>query len=143
MRYSPLRILLAMDGAVLFLLGLLLICAPRQIEAAFQFKDLPDGVGYIIGLWGCVLVTVAIGYAVAAMDPVRHLVWVQVGIVRGVLECVLGLVYLARGVVTWRQAGLGILVAALVTVAYLVFYPRKPRAVGSVAPTPSGAGHSP
>ena len=139
MKYSPLRILLAMDAAVLGLLGLLLMLAPKQVELAFRFKDLPEGVGYIIGLWGCVLVTMAIGYAVAATDPIRHVVWVQVGIARGTLECVLGVLYLAWGVVTWQQAGFGIVVAALITLAYIVFYPRKPHSVQSTGnPTPSG-----
>ena len=131
MKYSPLRILLAMDAAVLGLLGLLLMLAPKQVELAFRFKDLPDGVSYIIGLWGCVLVTLAVGYAVAATDPLRHVVWVQVGIARGTLECVLGALYLARGVVSWQQAGFGIIVAALITIAYIVCYPRKPRPVQS------------
>ena len=59
MKLSPLRVLLALDAAVLFLLGALLILAPRRVEFAFRFKDLPEGVSYIIGLWGCVLVTMA------------------------------------------------------------------------------------
>jgi len=45
------------------------------------------------------------------------------------LECALGVVYLARGIVTIQQAGLGILVAALISIAYIVLYPRKPRLV--------------
>ena len=138
MKYSPLRILLALDAAVLFLLGLFLILAPKQVELAFHFKDLPAGVSYLIGLWGCVLATVAIGYAVAAMDPIRHVVWVQVGIARGALECILGALYLAWGVVGWQQAGFGIIIAALITIAYIVFYPRKPRSVtSSGSPNPS------
>ena len=141
MKFSPLQILLAIDAIVLFVLGLLLMLAPRQVESAFHFRDLPEGVSYIIGLWGCVLVTVAMGYAVAALDPIRHVVWVHVAIARGALECVLGAIYLARGAVTWRQAGFGILVAALITVAYLVFYPRKPRAVENA--DSSQAGRSP
>ena len=40
-----------------------------------------------------------------------------------------GATYLARGVVTWQQAGFGILLAAFITVAYLVFYPRAARIV--------------
>jgi len=143
MKHSPLRILLALDAAVLFLLGALLILSPRRVEFAFQFKDLPDGVSYIIGLWGCVLVTLAIGYAVAATDPVRHVVWVQVGIARGALECVLGTIYLARGVVTWPQAGFGIIVASLITVAYLVLYPRKPRVIQTTGRSATGPVPSP
>ena len=143
MKYSPLRILLALDGAMLFLLGALLILSPRHVEAAFHFKDLPEGVSYIISLWGCILATMAIGYGVASTDPIRHLVWVQVGIARGALECVLGTIYLARGVVTWQQAGFGIIVASLITVAYLVFYPRKPRVIQPAGRSVTGPAPSP
>jgi len=128
MRLALLRYLLIIDAAVLFLLGALLIFAPVQVERAFHFQDLPPAIAYIIGLWGCVFATLAIGYAVAATDPLRHVAWVQVGIARGVLECVLGLVYLARGIVTFQQAGFGLVVAALISIAYILCYPRQPRA---------------
>jgi hypothetical protein len=119
-----LRVLLVMDAAVLFLLGVLLIFAPQQVAVAFRFENLPAGVHYIIGLWGCVLATLACGYVAAAEDPYRHVIWIQVGIARGALECLLGLVYLARGTVTFAQAGFGIVLAGLVAVAYVVLYPR-------------------
>ena len=125
MKLTLLRYLLMLDAAVLFLLGALLIFVPRQVEVAFGFKDLPIAVSYLIGLWGCVFVTLGIGYVVAATQPLRHVVWVQVAIARGALECVLGFVYLARGVVTWQQAAFGIIAAALITIAYIVLYPRS------------------
>src|SRR5216684_2420470 len=124
MKLSLLRNLLLLDAAILLLLGLLLVFVPKQAELAFGFKDLPAGVGYILGLWGCVLATMGLGYVVAATDPQRHVVWVQIGIARGALECVLGLVWLARGIVTFQQAGFGIVLAGLITLAYLVCYPR-------------------
>ena len=127
MRLSLLRNLLLLDAAVLLVLGVLLIFAPQQVETAFHFKDLPPGVNYIIGLWGCVFATMAIGYFVAASNPIRHAIWIQIGIARGAIECLLGLVYVARGVVTFSQAGLGIIVAAFIAVAYLALYPRPPR----------------
>jgi hypothetical protein len=75
----------------------------------------------------------AIGYFVAASNPIRHAVWIQIGIARGVIECLLGLVYVARGVVTFSQAGLGIIVAALIAVAYIALYPRPPRLAAPAA----------
>ena len=131
MKIILLRGLLLLDAAVLFLLGMVLIFAPGQVEHAFHFQNLPDAVAYIIGMWGCVFATLAIGYAVAAADPLRHVVWVQVGIARGAVECVLGVVYLARGTVTFQQAGLGIVLAGLMTLAYAALYPRKPRTVSA------------
>ena len=138
MKLSLLRMLLRLDAAVLFMLGALLIFAPNQVEKAFHFTNLPPAVGYLIGLWGCVFGTMGIGYLVAANNPIRHRVWIQVGIARGVMECVLGLVYLARGIVTFQQAGFGVLLAAMISIAYLVLYPRPPRLVkaSEVSPPP-------
>lgn len=131
MKLRLVRLLMLADAAILFVLGALFIGAPGKVELAFKFQDLPEAVGYLIGLWGCVFATMAIGYAVAASNPLKHRVWVQVGIVRGALECVLGLVYLARGVVTFQQAGFGIIVAGLMALAYGLLYPRKPRLVAT------------
>jgi len=136
MKFSLLRGLLILDAAVLLLLGALLIFAPAQVERAFQFQALPPAVSYLIGLWGCVFATMGFGYLVAATNPVRHRVWIQVGIARGALECVLGLVYLARGIVTFQQAGFGVLLAALISVAYIVLYPRPPRLVTAAEISP-------
>jgi hypothetical protein len=119
-----LRVLLIVDAAVLFLLGLLLIFAPRQVADAFHFRNVSAGMNYVIALWGCALATLAMGYVVAAQDPIRHTVWVQVGIARGALECLLGVVYLSRGVLSFRQAVVGIVLPGLLAVAYLLLYPR-------------------
>lgn len=123
MKLTLLRYLLMIDAAVLLLLGALLMFAPRQLEVAFHFNDLPAAVSYLIGLWGCVFATMGCGYIIAATHPIRHLVWVQVGIARGALECLLGLVYLIRGTVSWDQASFGIVTAAIITGAYSVLYP--------------------
>jgi hypothetical protein len=47
------------------------------------------------------------------------------GIVRGTLEALTGTWCLARGFVTWPQAGFGILLAALLAFGYAVLYPRS------------------
>ena len=143
MKTLCLRYLLLLDAAVLFLLGLFLILVPHQIETAFHFSNLPAAVSYLIGLWGCVLVTMAFGYMVAANNPVRHVIWIQVGIARGVLECVLGLVYLSRGIVTFSQAAAGIVLAAFISLAYVLLYPRRPRLVPPAAPESKPAAAAP
>jgi hypothetical protein len=133
MKLSLLRLLLRLDAAVLFLLGALLIFAPQSVERAFQFKELPTAVNYLLGMWGCALATLGIGYFQAAAHPLRHVLWVQIGIARGALECFLGTICLVRGIVTFQQAGAGIIVAGLMALAYVVLYPRKPRLVESTA----------
>jgi hypothetical protein len=120
MKRSLLRAVLLLDAAVLFLLGALLIIVPRQAGVAFQFTDLPPIVNYIISLWGCALASLGLGYAAAARDPVRHVAWIQVGIARGALECIVGAAYVSRGVVTFQQGWFGIAVAAFIMLAYVV-----------------------
>lgn len=134
MKMALLRCLLLADAAILFLLGALLIFAPGQVQAAFHFQGLPPAVAYLIGLWGCAMATMGLGYVVAAIDPLKHRVWINVAIGRGVLEFVLGAVYLARGIVTVPQAGVGIALAALISIAYLALYPKAPRLDKETAP---------
>ena len=124
-----LRILLLIDAFVMFLLGAALIFQPGRVQAAFHFQNLPPAVSYLIGLWGCVLATMGLGYLVAASNPIRHRIWIQVAIARGAAECVLGAIYLARGIVTIQQAGFGILLAAVISIAYVALYPHAPRLV--------------
>lgn len=114
-----------MDAVVLVGMGALFIAVPRRIEAVFHFQNLPVGVDYIIGLWGCVFVSLGLGYALAAVDPRRNVLWVQMGIARGLLEVVFGATCVLRGVVMWEQAAFGIVVAASVALAYAALYPRK------------------
>jgi len=122
-----LRMVLLVDGIVLGALGVALILSPAQIQTVFGFGDLPSDVRYLLGMWGCGLISLGLGYLVAASNPIRHLIWVQVGILRGVLETGLGLYFVARGAVEWKQAGFGVALAALVTLAYLILYPRPRR----------------
>jgi hypothetical protein len=116
---------MTMDATVLVLIGLALICCPRQLTAAFHFTDLPPAMNFLLGLWGCALTTLGVGYLIAAVDPVRHRLWVCIGIARGAMEAIFGWSCLARGLITWQQSGLSILLAAFMAIAYLVLYPRN------------------
>ncbi|MEW6159734.1 MAG: hypothetical protein AB1813_20070 [Verrucomicrobiota bacterium] len=135
-KITLLRSVLILDAAVLGILGFALIIVPRSLARVFQFPNLPDGAHYLLALWGCVLATLAVGYIVAAQNPWRHVVWVQVGILRGFLECIVGLIYVAQGVVTLQQAGFGISMAGAITLLYVVLYPRRARAATAATSQP-------
>ncbi len=120
-----LRVLLAVDAVVLFSLGVVLLFVPARALELFHFANLPGGVHYLVSLLGAVFLSLAFGYGVAATNPLRHVVWVQMGILRGALEVALGLVSLSRGLVTWEQARFGLGIAGLLVIAYVIFYPRR------------------
>ena len=124
-RLRMLRVLLAMDAAVLLALGALLMAMPANVGVAFGFRNLAPAVCYLIGLWGCALISLGVGYLCAAGDPVRNVTWVCAGIVRGALECAFGFVVLQQHMVTWHQAAFGTIIAGAIAVAYLILYPRE------------------
>jgi hypothetical protein len=125
MKTSMLRNVLVLDAAVLILLGGSLILVPRQVCSFFNFTDLPPAMSYLIGLWGCVLLSLGVAYVVAATNPLRHRLWIQIGIARGALETILGVAYVTVGAITFAQARFGIIAAAAITLAYIFLYPRQ------------------
>ena len=72
MKISLLRNLLLLDAVVLAMMGVLFIFAPQRIAAFFHFTDLPASMVYLIGLWGCVMLSLAAAYAIVSRDPIRH-----------------------------------------------------------------------
>jgi len=117
--------LMMMDATVLVILGLSFMIVPGQVTRAFSFAEVAPPMFFLIGLWGCALLTLGIGYGIAAVDPQKHRLWVCIGIARGASEAIFGLCCLSRGLVTWKQSGLGILLAAFMAIGYLVLCPRS------------------
>jgi hypothetical protein len=124
-RHRTLRLLLAVDAAVLLAMGALFMAMPAKVELVFGFHDLPGTAGYLIGLWGCALISLGVGYAFAIADPVRNITWVQAGIVRGALECLFGFLVLSQHMVTWHQAAFGTVLSGAIAAGYLVLYPKE------------------
>jgi hypothetical protein len=124
-RMRMLRILLAMDATVLLATGALFMALPAKVGLAFGFPDLAPAVCYLIGLWGCALISLGVGYACSVGDPVRNVTWIRAGIVRGGLECAFGFVVLGGHMVTWNQAAFGTVIAGAIALGYMALYPRE------------------
>lgn len=120
-----LRVVLLMDGVVLSALGLALLTAPHAMWTLFGFSELPAAVNYIVGMWGALMGTMGLGYFLAAREPAQSSAWVWAGLIRGVLEAVVSLGYLAAGIVTFPQIWMGLFLALWFALAYIVFFPRR------------------
>ncbi len=120
-----LRLVLLLDSAVLLGLGSGLMLVPERTAVVFHFEALPAAYGVLLGVWGCALLSLGVGCFIAATEPYRHLVIVQIGIVRGLLEVLVCLAAMARGTVTFQQVWLGIVSGAVIAVVYSVVYPRR------------------
>jgi len=123
LRLALLRVIMVADGIVLGLFGLGLILTPRAMFTLFKL-DLPPAAGYIAGLWGALLLTLAAAYVMAARQPLRNLVLVQIGIVRALLETAVSLFYVGSQAITLEQAAAGIFLAVWFAIAYILLFPQ-------------------
>lgn len=125
--HMPIRIFLTIDATLLLALGLALMFVPESIALAFHFEKLPTEVDYIGGILGCVFFSLGIGYVVATADPVRHVMWIWIGIARAAFEVILSVACVMRNIVTWQQAIFAIVAASVIALGYSIFYPREPK----------------
>jgi hypothetical protein len=133
MKLSLLRYLVLLDAVVLAVMGVLFISRGDHVATFFHFTNLPQSVSYLIGLWGCVMLSLAAAYAIISRDPIRHRLWIDIGIIRALLEAAFGIISIARGTVTFSQAGFGAILAGALALAYIILYPRPPRVLQPVA----------
>lgn len=125
-RADLLRHLLLVDAALLALIGGALIGAPAEVAKVLHMQALDAQTRYIVGILGCVYLSMAPGYLNASLFPYTATPWVQIGIARGLLECALGVYFIARGYLAFQQVSLGLVVGGAVALAYIVLYPRTP-----------------
>lgn len=127
LRLNLLKVVLIADGTVLAMLGLLLIFASSQMFVVFKLPAMPPAVLYMTGMWGALLVTVGLGYFLAARSPQSSAAWVLVGICRAVIELFVSTYYVLKETVSAQTAWLGVALAAWFALAYLILYPSRAR----------------
>jgi len=125
LRLKSLRAVLVADALVLVILGVLLIIAPEQMFGWFGMQGMPPGAYYLVGMWGALMATMGLGYALASGRPGASQAWVMTGIIRAVLEVGVSAAYIAGGTVNLRNSGLGMSLALFFAIAYLALYPRS------------------
>ena len=110
-------------GAISALLGLMLIVAPNQAASMFGFGEIADYTRYFMALCGISFIAPGVWLVVAGRNPLQHITWVKFAILWSILALVAGLYSIVQGVVTFNQAGTGIILDAVFAVAFLALYP--------------------
>jgi hypothetical protein len=123
-RLQLLAIVLRADFAVLCLFGLAMMLMPQTLLTVCGFTGLPEGVHYMLGMWGALMATMGFGYLLAARQPAASQAWVQAGFLRAALEVIVGVYYVSSGAVTIRNAAAGLFFAVWFALFYAVLYPR-------------------
>ena len=119
-----LAVLMLLDALVLLVSGGVLMVRPVAVGRSLGLVRFNRVWLVPLGLWGCTLVALGVGYLLGAANPWRSRVLVQLGLVRGALEFGLGLYYLAKGIAVGLPLELTVALAGFFAAGYAVCYPR-------------------
>jgi hypothetical protein len=85
----------------------------------------PAYIQYFLALLGVTFIVVSAFIIRAAQDPLKHIMWVQFAIAWAVLFVVVEASSIGRGLVTFEQARMGLIMDAVFAVAFLALYPYR------------------
>ncbi len=110
-------------GVVGFLYALGFILFPNQVLAVFGVGLAPSYVQFFLVLLGNAYIVSGIFVILAARDPLKHILWVQLAMAWALLDLIASLVFIIRSRLTFIQAGNAVIVDIIFLAALLIFYP--------------------
>jgi len=118
-----LKVAMNIWAVIAILVGLAYIFFPRQLGEMGGFEKGPDWVLYILALLGICYIAIGAFVIRAAQDPLKHIMWVQFAIAVAILIVVVAATSIARGLVTFSQEGMPLIINAVFAVVFLALYP--------------------
>jgi energy-converting hydrogenase Eha subunit C len=118
-----LKVVMIVWGVVGALFGLGFVFAPEQLCSILGYEKGPAYVPYLMALVGIACFVGSLFVIIAARDPLKHIMWVQLAIVWSLLNGIAGLYFIVKGNVNFSQAGMGPIMDVVFIVAFLIFYP--------------------
>lgn len=132
---KALRVSMVVWAAIGILVGLGLVFAPQQLGQMEGYStNGPLYIEYFLALLGVTYIALSAFIIRAAQDPMKHIMWVQFAIAWAILCVVIGASSIGRGIVTFGQAGMGLIIDAVFAVLFLVFYPWRSARVAEQSP---------
>jgi hypothetical protein len=118
-----LKVMMIIWSAVVIVLGLAYIFFPVQLGEMGDFEKAPVWVEYILALVGICYIAAGAFVIMASRDPLKHIMWVQFVIVLAILEVIVVASSIGRGLVTFNQEGIALIINAVFAVIFLALYP--------------------
>jgi hypothetical protein len=118
-----LRVIMIIFGMVGILAGLGDIFLPVQAANMYGFGDIADYVRWIMALGGASFLAAGIWVIVVSRDPIKHIYWVKFLITKSLFFTVITAYTIIQGYVKYSQVGMLLILFALFSVLFLVFYP--------------------
>ena len=123
---KALKVTMIVWAVLHIVLGLAFIFVPQQLGEMFGYTaEGPEYMLSFLASLGVAMIAPAVFVIVAARDPVKHILWVKFAILCAALNLVIELYSVIQGYVTFGQAAMSIILPAIFTAAFLIFYPWK------------------
>ena len=118
-----LKIVMIIWAAIGILLGLAFVFFPTQLGAMQGYEKGPAWSPYLHAMLGITFIAIGAFLIVAARDPLRNILWVQLVITLTILMVAVEVYSLIRGFVTFEQVGMSIIIDAVFFVVFMALYP--------------------
>ena len=120
---KALKVVMIIWAAIGILVGLAYILFPHQLNEMGGLEKGPDWVLYVLALLGICYTASGAFVIRAAQDPLQHIMWVQFAIALSILIVVVAAYSIGRGLVTFSQEAIPLIINAVFAVAFLILYP--------------------
>lgn len=115
-------------GGILF--GLLYVISPEKTVSSAGYETGSIAIPYFLTYLGVAYIAFCVFLIIAAKDPLRNILWIQLAMVWSFLDVLVALIFYLRGDVSLSQAAWAFVTDGIPFVALMVFYPwRKAPAV--------------
>jgi hypothetical protein len=125
-----LKIAMIVWAVIGILYSLMFLFIPETLYPRLGLENAPASVPFFLAMLGNAYLVPSVFVILAARDPLKHILWVQLAIAWSILDLVAQLFYLIRGNINFGQAGPGMILDIVFVVAFLVLYPWRKASAG-------------
>ena len=118
-----LRVVMIIYGVILVLGGIAGMVIPDQVAKLADVEEIDGYTKSIIITLGAIRLASGVWVIAASRDLLHNIYWVKFGITEGFLLVAVGVYSIIRGYIEFNQGGPLFILAAVITVALLIFYP--------------------
>ena len=124
MRSLNLKVALVIYGAIHIVQGIFLVVAPGRSVVFFDF-ELLDNLLYFLHIIGATFIAAGVWFAMTGLDPLKNINGVRFAVLWAGLLLVVQLYSVATGSIEFGQIWPGVVLNAIFTGAFLIFYPYR------------------
>jgi len=125
MRSLNLKIALVIYGAIFLAQGIIFIVAPHWAAERSGFEGIAAYVPYFLAIIGSAFIAAGVWFAMTGLDPIRNINGVRFAVLWASLLLVIQLYSLGQGYVEFHQIWPSVILNAVFTTAFLIFYPYR------------------